>query len=771
MWNDLTMQQRADVISMAVKAGIKDMNSIRSFYDKSVGPSREYKKGGYLDWKEKASKYKHLDIDNDKTYDYEGWYNENPQRAWDFLNDSPNAHFDDKYKTVYHPTFSTQSKYSGIIDSKFNPQGLVGGTWSKDNHIFTMSPDGYRGPVSMDERKWYLENAEDNGVQLREANGSLPIYDNIPWGGVLPNVTIMPRRFGDGGHLYDGGGRKNTPRMQIGRGYWESQANKPTLEEELAEYRRQKALKVQKAIETLKSKEFKDSVEKTINKKTRANSTTSNDAIFNTTVSKNSHLGVRGEEGAKAHAAWEKEHPNLTAWGNVAGAIPFAVASVPVLAAAGEAAAPVLMNPYLDAAFTSLGAAHGAQSLANGNANWMTALELLPAARVAKPIYEGAIEPGMRLFNSPLTGNWTKIGNREYRLSPNSLGANGSPIESRGIAPQITAENAASVTPEQWTPEQWTAAQDAAIARGDMAEAQRLRDLHFKVSAPNTKTDVPLWTSSEDAFNSFDLSHFGETDSGFFGYGHYLTPIEKYAATYHPINRKFYANIENPYIGSNDQYFNRIQYVKDRLAKRKENVMRNLRDGKLTKFSKKLGINENTSLEDAERLVDKYIADETVKWNDKYVKYADEFKGKDGVLSWRELQGIPNKQEGIYREVVVPRGEQIKSADAITYDDNGVRIPLGERDNFNINDIRYGLLPFLGLGAAAYGLNSEETSYKEGGSIHIAPSKRGTFTAAATKHGMGVQEFASKVLAHPENYSLTMRKKANFARNASKWKH
>jgi hypothetical protein len=28
---------------------------------------------------------------------------------------------------------------------------------------------------------------------------------------------------------------------------------------------------------------------------------------------------------------------------------------------------------------------------------------------------------------------------------------------------------------------------------------------------------------------------------------------------------------------------------------------------------------------------------------------------------------------------------------------------------------------------------------------------------------MGVQEFASKVLSHPEDYSLTMRKKANFA--------
>ena len=60
---------------------------------------------------------------------------------------------------------------------------------------------------------------------------------------------------------------------------------------------------------------------------------------------------------------------------------------------------------------------------------------------------------------------------------------------------------------------------------------------------------------------------------------------------------------------------------------------------------------------------------------------------------------------------------------------------------------------------------------RENGGIHIAPSKRGTFTAAATKHGMSVQGFASKVLANKENYSPTMVKKANFAKNASKWNH
>lgn len=61
--------------------------------------------------------------------------------------------------------------------------------------------------------------------------------------------------------------------------------------------------------------------------------------------------------------------------------------------------------------------------------------------------------------------------------------------------------------------------------------------------------------------------------------------------------------------------------------------------------------------------------------------------------------------------------------------------------------------------------------YSKGGAIRIKPSKRGTFTAAAKKHGKSVQAFASQVLANKENYSPAMVKKANFARNAAKWKH
>jgi hypothetical protein len=53
--------------------------------------------------------------------------------------------------------------------------------------------------------------------------------------------------------------------------------------------------------------------------------------------------------------------------------------------------------------------------------------------------------------------------------------------------------------------------------------------------------------------------------------------------------------------------------------------------------------------------------------------------------------------------------------------------------------------------------------------INIKPSKRGTFTAAAKRHGKSVQAFASQVLANKGNYSPAMVKKANFARNAASW--
>lgn len=63
----------------------------------------------------------------------------------------------------------------------------------------------------------------------------------------------------------------------------------------------------------------------------------------------------------------------------------------------------------------------------------------------------------------------------------------------------------------------------------------------------------------------------------------------------------------------------------------------------------------------------------------------------------------------------------------------------------------------------------QSEAFNFGKDIHIKKPKRGTFTKAAKQHGMSVQSFANKVLRNPSKYSAAMRKKANFAHNASKW--
>lgn len=68
----------------------------------------------------------------------------------------------------------------------------------------------------------------------------------------------------------------------------------------------------------------------------------------------NRHLEKRAIQGAKQHATWDKEHPVLSTAGNVLGAVPFAVAGIPVISAAGEVAAPAV-----------------ASALAPGSAFWM----------------------------------------------------------------------------------------------------------------------------------------------------------------------------------------------------------------------------------------------------------------------------------------------------------------------------------------------------------------------------------------------------------------
>lgn len=201
---------------------------------------------------------------------------------------------------------------------------------------------------------------------------------------------------------------------------------------------------------------------------------------------------------------------------------------------------------------------------------------------------------------------------------------------------QITSENAANITPEQWT-----AAQDAAIARGDMAEARRLRDLHFKVNAP--EADVPDMYHGTHYENIGNSIHIGNAfrDNSNSNINFYTTPSRRYAREYGYNIYKFKVN-----------------------AKTKD-----LKEGSFA-----------------------YLPKRTVE----ELKDAG-YKGTVDYESGPMLGGGLDAHEYTFFDP-----KQYKLADAVTYDDKGVRIPLGKRDNFNINDIRYAFIPTI-LGLGGYG--------------------------------------------------------------------
>ena len=186
------------------------------------------------------------------------------------------------------------------------------------------------------------------------------------------------------------------------------------------------------------------------------------------------------------------------------------------------------------------------------------------------------------------------------------------------------------------TPEQWTAAQDIAIAKGDMAEAQRLRDLHFTLTP--TATQGKYYRGTKTKRSSYIDRHVDDEVGEMNGI--YMTKKPKYAKTYGDVE-EFYLHSNNPL---------------------------------------KTEGNWTGVIDDATRA-------------------EIENAGYDAIVNNKFDTGFLNRLLRNSRdETITFNGKNIKSADAVTYDNNGVRIPLGERDNFNINDIRYGLLPFIGIG-------------------------------------------------------------------------
>lgn len=309
------------------------------------------------------------------------------------------------------------------------------------------------------------------------------------------------------------------------------------------------------------------------------------------------------------------------------------------------------------------------------------------------------------------------------------------------------------------TPKQWTAAQDAAIAKGDMAEAQRLRDLHFKVKSNTVVQNNNLPLKTYHTVNESYPANFNVFNPNIEGTHSAIYTSDS------PIMSGTYANslISNE---EKEYYIQRgidnLKYlVENNLAKgddliKARNALKSTESAREYVLSKTPWLNTRPNPTRQKQLYVKLnnplmIEGHSRNWNDipihelpkkvydnlrasnmngyttRDIERAQKLAGYDGGIiknitdygSTRKSAMIERKPSTVYQ---INSPNNLKLADAVTYDDKGVRIPLGDRDNFNINDIRWSwLLPVFGVGAAT-AVNAKDknkSKFKLGGNLSI----------------------------------------------------
>ena len=107
---------------------------------------------------------------NDPTYNYREFYEGQPFLANAMLYAPEFAHFSDYAKTMYHPTFSNESIYSGKV-SDYNPYGIIGGSWNEAGTEYTPSMSQLANYWNYNRTRDYLDHSEDRPVKI-----NLPEY-------------------------------------------------------------------------------------------------------------------------------------------------------------------------------------------------------------------------------------------------------------------------------------------------------------------------------------------------------------------------------------------------------------------------------------------------------------------------------------------------------------------------------------------------------------------------------------------------------------------
>lgn len=224
-WEELPLADRAAYMKVAVKNGYRDIRTIKEAYNEfAKGGKKETKKDDYNTWLESEAKVNSerwgipynetlSEMKNDRTYNYKKFFEAiqaNPSDPRYIRDAKGNYHYNDIGKSVYHPTASTESIYSGKVDPVYNPTGAKFGRWSNNGHEYRMSDDMLRAGANPYTTIDYLSNNEDNGVFLKDERGNMfrdwRYPDETYIGGVLPNIDVYSRPLTIPNHYSWGGG-------------------------------------------------------------------------------------------------------------------------------------------------------------------------------------------------------------------------------------------------------------------------------------------------------------------------------------------------------------------------------------------------------------------------------------------------------------------------------------------------------------------------------------------------------------------------------------
>lgn len=139
-WNNLSMADKAAMMEVAIRNGITALPEIRSAYNEfakggDISDENYYEimervaKDNWQKWGDPSEDAALTRILNSNDYNYRAYYNKYPESQA-----NADTHWTDEFKTVWHPTFSNESTYSGK-KSEYNPDGLVGGMWLEDAFV------------------------------------------------------------------------------------------------------------------------------------------------------------------------------------------------------------------------------------------------------------------------------------------------------------------------------------------------------------------------------------------------------------------------------------------------------------------------------------------------------------------------------------------------------------------------------------------------------------------------------------------------------------